>query len=200
LSVLELSNPAMTDPAPVDPPPVGPEPADAAPAGSEPTDVESAGPASAEPGSDGSRVDDAVRGGSGTGGAETGDVALLHPEAAAPRRPPGPVRELPAVQARRLALEAWREARLSSPSGRAHFLSTVDSWLERGWSVAYYGTGARVMLYSFGAPGAWLPGSPPPHRLPLPRGVGRLAGVYTGGPLFPGDKGDYLAADAFAEA
>jgi len=121
---------------------------------------------------------------------------LSNPVPAAPRRPPGPVRELPAVQARRLALEAWREARLNSPTGRAHFLSTVDSWLERGWSVAYYGTGSRVMLYSCGAPDAWLPSSPPPHRLNLPRGVGRLVGVYTGAPLFPGGKDDYSVPGA----
>lgn len=116
---------------------------------------------------------------------------LSNPMAAVPERPPGPVRELPAARARHLALEAWREARLNSPSGRAHFLSTVDSWLERGWSVAYYATGSRVMLYSCGAPGAWLPSSPPPRRMNLPKGIGRLAGLYTGAPLFPGDKGDY---------
>ena len=121
---------------------------------------------------------------------------LSNPVAAVPERASGPVRELRASQARRLALEAWREVRLNSRSGRAHFLSTVDSWLERGWSVAYYATGARVMLYSFGAPGAWLPSSPPPRRLALPRGTGRLAGVYAGEPLFPGDKGDYAAPEA----
>ncbi|MEO3784999.1 hypothetical protein ABGB12_16800 [Actinocorallia sp. B10E7] len=121
---------------------------------------------------------------------------LSNPVAAAPEPPSGPVRELPAAQARRMALEAWREARLNSTPGRAHFLSTVDSWLERGWSVAYYGTGTRVMLYSCGAPDAWLPSSPPPRRLALPKGTGRLAGVYTGEPLFPGDKRDYSVPGA----
>lgn len=118
-------------------------------------------------------------------------LELTNPGTAVPERPSGPVRELPAAQARRLTLEAWREARLTSPSGRAHFLTTVDSWLERGWSVAFYGSGSRVMLYSCGGPGAWLPTSRPPRRLALPRGTGRLAGLYTGDPLFPGDKGDY---------
>jgi hypothetical protein len=112
---------------------------------------------------------------------------LEHPlEFPEPERP-RPVRVLDERTARSLVAEAWREARLTSPSGRVHFLSMVDGWLERGWSIAFYRLGQRVMLYSCGSPEAWLTGDPPPRLLTRHR----LYAIYTGSPLFPGDKADY---------
>ncbi|MCD0448797.1 hypothetical protein LO762_06255 [Actinocorallia sp. API 0066] len=107
-----------------------------------------------------------------------------------PPGPPRPVRVVGEDLAREWALDAWRAAGLTSPSGRVHLLTTVDGWLERGWGVAFYGSGGNVTLYSCGAEGSWLPGTPP-RRLARPRGSGRLLGVYEGEPLFPGDKADY---------
>ncbi|GAB2867473.1 hypothetical protein GCM10022221_80370 [Actinocorallia aurea] len=117
---------------------------------------------------------------------------LTHPRPAEPARP---VPVVDADRARELALDAWREAGLTSTEGRVHFLGTVDGWLARGWGVAFYGTGAAVTLYSCGEPGSWLPGTPP-RRLTRPRGSGRLLGAYSGEPLFPGDKSDYRPAEA----
>ena len=179
------------DPQPPGPAPTAPEAVGPAPVGPEAVGPEAVGPAPDGPEAVGPAPDGPEVAGPAPDGPEAVGLELVGSGPSVSARPSGPVRELSAAQARGLALEAWREAKLTSPSGRAHFLGTVDSWLERGWSVAFYGTGSRVMLYSCGAEGAWLPAFPPPRRLSLPRGVGRLAGVYTGAPLFPGDKGDY---------
>ncbi|GAA3211430.1 hypothetical protein [Actinocorallia longicatena] len=116
-------------------------------------------------------------------------AVLMNPPVAVRPDPVRPVPALAELEARRLVLEAWREARLSSPSGRVHFLTTIDTWLSRGWGLAFYAVGAHVTVYSCGHPDALLPR--PPRRLARPRGAGRLTGLYLGEPLFPGDKSDY---------
>ncbi|GAB3655452.1 hypothetical protein GCM10027589_14660 [Actinocorallia lasiicapitis] len=115
---------------------------------------------------------------------------LVNPAVPVRLDPARPVPVLDETAARLLVLEAWREARLTSPSGRVHYLTTIDSWLSRGWGLAFYSVGAHVTLYSCGHPDSLLPR--PPRRLTRPRGGGRLTGLYAGEPLFPGDKGDYL--------